>query len=82
VALLRRDCEWHRLRWILFGSFLLNVAGIWWGVPDLWAGDELTPQGVFLGWMRRSERCPRRRFRAQTQSRPRAHAWFGRGILT
>ena len=35
------------LRWIVAGSLLLNVAGLWWGLPRSgWAPDELMPVGV------------------------------------
>jgi hypothetical protein len=46
---------------VVAGSFALNVAGIWWGLPALWAGDEFTPTSVLLalserftnGWFNR-----------------------------
>ncbi len=35
------------LRWIVAGSLLLHVAGLWWGLPRSgWAADELMPVGV------------------------------------
>lgn len=41
-------------RWlaaIVCGSAVLNVVGLWWGVPGgTWAGDELIPQMVMSGW--------------------------------
>lgn len=43
-AWLERDEVWRTLRWILAASFILNVAGIWWGLPGgSWAPDELVP---------------------------------------
>jgi hypothetical protein len=32
---------------VIAASFLLNIAGIWWGVPSVWAGDEMTPSAVY-----------------------------------
>ena len=37
---------------VVAGSALLNIAGIWWGVPSAWAGDELTPKGVLIALSR------------------------------
>jgi PA14 domain-containing protein/dolichyl-phosphate-mannose-protein mannosyltransferase len=33
---------------VVVGSALLNVVGIWWGLPSGWAGDEVTPKAVFI----------------------------------
>ncbi len=33
---------------IVIVSVGLNVIGIWWGVPNAWAGDELTPKAVLI----------------------------------
>jgi len=33
-------------------SVALNVAGIWWGLPSAWAGDELTPKAVLIALSR------------------------------
>jgi hypothetical protein len=40
---------WHALRWILLGSFVLNVLGIWWGLPGWWAPIELLPEYLLDG---------------------------------
>ncbi len=34
---------------VIAGSMLLNLAGIAWGLPAVWAGDELTPTAVVFG---------------------------------
>jgi hypothetical protein len=44
--LLERVCEWRALAWILAASFLLNVAGIGWGLPGSWVAIELKPAYV------------------------------------
>jgi hypothetical protein len=44
---------WRELRWILGGSVLLNLAGIWWGLPGLWAAIETTPVFVLYGLSQR-----------------------------
>jgi hypothetical protein len=42
-----REHAWPALAWIIAGSLLLNLAGIWWGLPGgSWAPDELTPLTV------------------------------------
>lgn len=41
-----RDGLWRPLRWILLGSFVLNVLGIWWGLPGKWAPIELLPEYI------------------------------------
>lgn len=33
---------------VVAASTLLNVVGIWWGLPDAWAGDELTPKAILI----------------------------------
>jgi hypothetical protein len=40
---LERTCAWSTLRWIVAGSFALNAVGVWWGLPAMWAPNELTP---------------------------------------
>ena len=43
---LKRVCEWRTLKWILSASFVLNAAGIWWGLPGTWVVIELKPAYV------------------------------------
>jgi len=51
IARLRREHAWRPLVWIVVASTLLNVVGLWWGLPNgLWAGDELTPKNVASAW--------------------------------
>jgi hypothetical protein len=38
---------------IVAGSLVLNVIGIWWGLPSFWAGDEITPSAVIGALERR-----------------------------
>jgi len=40
---LQRAGMWSGMRWILGGSFVLNVAGVWWGLPSTWAAIETVP---------------------------------------
>jgi len=40
---LERVCDWRTLVWILAASFVLNVAGVWWGLPGSWVAIELKP---------------------------------------
>jgi len=40
---------WRPLRWILLGSLVLNVLGIWWGLPGKWVPIELLPEYVVGG---------------------------------
>ena len=48
---LRRERAWRPLLLILAGSTAINVAGLWWGLPDgLWVGDELIPKQVASAW--------------------------------
>jgi hypothetical protein len=42
-AAMVRDGLWRDMRWILAGSFVLNVAGIWWGLPSTWVAIETVP---------------------------------------
>ena len=42
-AYVERHCAWSALRPIVAGSLALNLAGIWWGLPDSWVQNELTP---------------------------------------
>jgi hypothetical protein len=44
---LERIAEWPTLKWILAASLVLNVAGIWWGLPGSWVAIELKPQYIF-----------------------------------
>jgi fibro-slime domain-containing protein len=34
---------------LVAGSCALNLAGVWWGLPSYWAGDEITPKAVLVG---------------------------------
>jgi PA14 domain/Dolichyl-phosphate-mannose-protein mannosyltransferase len=44
---LEREQVWPALAWIVAGSLLLNLTGLWWGLPGgSWAPDELTPLTV------------------------------------
>ncbi|MCU1385690.1 MAG: hypothetical protein JWL71_4387 [Acidobacteria bacterium] len=46
-AWLEREQVWPAMRWILGASLVLNLAGIWWGLPGgSWAADELSPVQV------------------------------------
>lgn len=40
---LERVCAWPSLKWILAGSMVLNVAGLWRGLPGSWVAIELKP---------------------------------------
>ena len=42
-AALERACAWPSLKWILGASLILNLAGIWWGLPGSWVAIELKP---------------------------------------
>ncbi|HEY3886821.1 MAG TPA: glycosyltransferase family 39 protein, partial [Vicinamibacterales bacterium] len=46
---LRSTDYWRPLRWILVGSLVLNVLGIWWGLPGVWVPIELRPAYVIDG---------------------------------
>jgi hypothetical protein len=46
---LEGECDWRRLRWIVLGSIVLNVPGVWWGLPGSWVGAEIDPKGVAIG---------------------------------
>jgi hypothetical protein len=46
---LEREGVWRELRWIVAGSLVLNVAGIWWGLPGQWVGIETLPVYVLNG---------------------------------
>jgi PA14 domain-containing protein/dolichyl-phosphate-mannose-protein mannosyltransferase len=60
-ALLARDSWSRALAAVVAGSFVLNLIGIWWGIPSTWAGDEITPKTVLAaleqhfsgGWFER-----------------------------
>ena len=43
------DRSLQTLAAIAFGSLVLNVLGIWWGVPSVWMGDEITSKAVLTG---------------------------------
>jgi hypothetical protein len=43
---LARERAWPSLRWILAASLVLNLAGIWWGLPGSWVAIELKPHYV------------------------------------
>ena len=61
-AWLEREQVWPAVRWILCASLVLNLIGIWWGLPGgSWAPDELTPALVMGGAAERF-----------------AHGWFDR----
>ncbi|HWF83715.1 MAG TPA: PA14 domain-containing protein [Vicinamibacterales bacterium] len=55
------DSTGRALLMVIAGSTALNTIGIWWGLPALWAGDEITPTSVLLslshgftnGWFNR-----------------------------
>jgi hypothetical protein len=49
IGRLRDDRSSQILAGIVLGSLVLNVVGIWWGVPSLWMGDEITPKAVLIG---------------------------------
>ena len=34
---------------VIAASCVLNLAGIWWGLPTYWAGDEIAPPAVLVG---------------------------------
>jgi hypothetical protein len=40
---LERAGAWPALKWILGVSLILNLAGIWWGLPGSWVAIELKP---------------------------------------
>jgi 4-amino-4-deoxy-L-arabinose transferase-like glycosyltransferase len=40
---------WPGLKWILGASVILNIAGIWWGLPGNWVAIELRPVYVLDG---------------------------------
>jgi hypothetical protein len=44
---LERKCDWPALKWILGTSVILNLAGLWWGLPGSWVAIELKPQYIF-----------------------------------
>jgi hypothetical protein len=53
---------WPALKWVLAGSLILNLVGIWWGLPGgSWAPDELVPALV-----------------QEAAARHFAHGWFDR----
>jgi hypothetical protein len=49
LRLLERRGLWRELRWILLGSVVLNLAGIWWGLPSHWVAIETAPVYVLYG---------------------------------
>ncbi len=46
ASAIRSDRATRALAAIIFVSILLNVIGVWWGVPSDWAGDEIAPTTV------------------------------------
>lgn len=46
---LEQNTSWPALKWILAGSLVLNVTGIWWGLPGRWVPIELDPDYVLDG---------------------------------
>jgi len=46
---LRADRLSRSLALVIAGSIVLNLVGISWGLPAVWAGDELTPTAVMFG---------------------------------
>jgi hypothetical protein len=42
-----RTCDRAALTWIVAASFILNAAGIWWGLPGSWVAIEMKPLYVF-----------------------------------
>jgi hypothetical protein len=46
---LRRNTEWRLLRWLLAGSLVVNLIGVWWGLPGRWVQNELSPEFVLGG---------------------------------
>jgi fibro-slime domain-containing protein len=52
IAYVWSDPSRRTLAAIVAASALLNVAGIWWGLPSAWAGDELTPKPVMIALSR------------------------------
>jgi len=47
------DATGRALLIVIAGSTALNVVGVWWGLPALWAGDEITPTSVLLSLSQR-----------------------------
>jgi hypothetical protein len=52
-VLVAQVCEWRGLRWILAGSLVLNLVGVWWGLPGRWVPIEMAPEYVLDGLSRR-----------------------------
>jgi hypothetical protein len=47
---LEHERAWPALAWIIGGSLLLNLTGLWWGLPGgSWAPDEIVPWVVLDG---------------------------------
>jgi hypothetical protein len=46
---LRQNTEWRLFRWLLAGSLVINLVGVWWGLPGRWVQIELSPQYVLGG---------------------------------
>jgi PA14 domain/Dolichyl-phosphate-mannose-protein mannosyltransferase len=51
--LVEQGCAWATLRWILAGSMVLNLPGIWWGLPGNWVPIEASPESVLNAWSQR-----------------------------
>mgnify|MGYP003694809975 CR=1 FL=1 len=85
-AWLEREQVWSALKWILAASLILNVVGVWWGLPGgSWAPDELTPTLVIgrrdawfsHGWFDRCSAVPLLHAHARVQ--PSCCCWNGSG---
>lgn len=50
---LRADPIYVALALLIAGSCALNLTGVWWGLPSLWAGDEIAPPVVLVGLVQR-----------------------------
>ena len=53
IERLREDPARLVLMAVLSGSLVLNLVGIWWGLPSSWVGDELSPKQVFIALSQR-----------------------------
>jgi fibro-slime domain-containing protein len=53
IPIVKADPVLLALGFVIAGSFMLNLAGIWWGLPSVWVGDEISPTEVLVGWSQR-----------------------------
>jgi fibro-slime domain-containing protein len=53
LAVLSDDPVLLALAGVFAASCVLNLVGVWWGLPSGWAGDEIWPQAVVVGSARR-----------------------------